>query len=124
MVTCELAARGVRIKEGTLEYALARMSLERERQIQFATTLCLVNAIMDVGNRIVAAVSQSPSNQLNGDVVKKSVEALQKLLLPEEAERTAKKAEKAKDILAREMAGGPIRFRPQNQSGKRGRKRR
>jgi nucleoid-associated protein YgaU len=79
---------------------------------------------MEAGNRIVAAVSQSPSNQLNGDVVKKSIKALQELLLPEEAERTAQQADKAKEILAKEMAGGPIRFRPQSQSKPKGRKRR
>ena len=93
--------------------------MERERQVHFATTLCMVNAIMEVGNRIVAAVSESPSNQLNGDVVQKSIKALQELLLPEEAERTAKKAEDAKGKLAKELAGGPIRFRAMSQPKRR-----
>lgn len=100
------------------------MALERERQVHFATTLCIVNAIMEVGNRVVAAMSDTPASQLNGDVVKKSIQALQELLVPEEAERTERKAKEAKEKLAKEASRGPIKFRTQSQSGNKGRRKR
>lgn len=117
---CDLIARGVRLELGSPEEAFARISLERERHVQFVSTLAIVNAITQSANGIISAITSSPANQQGGDAVSKAIEALREALLPEEAERKADSAEKAKLRLQKEMSKGPLKVRPmgQGESGK------
>jgi len=116
--TCELLARGVRYEPGSVEDSFARMGLERERKAQFLTTLAVINAIIETGNRIVAATTQSAAPQGN-DTLQKTLDLLRSMLLPAEAERLDKKARMAKRYLEGEVQRGPVKFRPMSRPRKR-----
>jgi hypothetical protein len=111
LITCQMIARGLKYESGSLEEHCTRVAFENDRKVSFLTTLTMVNAIVETGNRIVAAITQSPSNQLSGDNVKKSMEALKDLLLPEDNERKKRQAAKARKRLVEEVQQGPIKFK-------------
>lgn len=118
VATCELLSRGVKYEVGTPDDTFARIGLERQKKIQYAQTQVIVNAIITVGNSIAAAVSGS-SNDGGGKALSQSLDTLQELLMPEEAEKKAKQATRAKDLLAREVSKGPIKFTKMGRQGKR-----
>lgn len=70
-------------------------------------TVC--NAIISVGNNIVAAVSKGESQ--GGDALKKSIEALQKSLVPHWSEDSDKKAKIARQKLMAEVQRGPLKIK-------------
>jgi len=115
--TCELLSRGVKYEMGTPEDTFARIGLERQKKIQYAQTQVIVNAIITVGNSIAAAVSGG-ANDGGGKALTQSIEALQELLMPEEAEKKAKQAARAKDLLEREIKRGPIKITKMGGRGK------
>lgn len=113
-----MLARGLKYEDGSLEDTFARMAIERERKAAFLTTLAVVNAIIESGNRVVAAVSQSASPQ-GGDTLQKTLDALRTLLLPAEAEKADRQAQKAKRLLEEEVLKGPLKIRPMSRPRKR-----
>ena len=88
---------------------MARHALKRESQIQFLTTLCLINAIISTGNNVAAAVSGGDAPV--GDTLKKTTDQLRDLLLPELAESRDEAAARIKDELEKEMNRGPLKVR-------------
>lgn len=83
------------------------------------TTLSIVNAIISVGNGLIAAQSggSSPTSN-NGDNLKKSLESLRDLLLPEDKTEKVRRDKRVIDILAAEAAKGPIQVRKMSTSSK------
>lgn len=123
LAMCELMARGVKYEFGSMEETFARVALERDRSVRYAETLAVVNAIIEVGNALASAVTGSPAPQsTKGSGLKKVMESLRSLLMPELAERTERDAEKAKAVLAAEIEKGPITIRSMAYSRRRGRK--
>lgn len=96
---------------GSIEDRFARLALERERRAAYTQTIVLVNAIMAVGNGIASAVSGTPAES-GDDKLKKSLDSLRELLLPEEAQRAERRASKARETLDKEISRGPIKVRP------------
>ncbi len=92
--------------------------MERDRKARFLETLAVVNAIVEVGNRIVSAINQSPGQSGEGSL-KKTVEALKDVLLPENGEDREKESLKARKKLEDEIKKGPIKFRALTQPKKR-----
>lgn len=77
----------------------------REQSIHFLTTLSIVNAIMQVGNVIVSGGSSD-----NGrDQLKKTMDTLRDLLLPENIAEKESAAQRALALLDKEVAGGPLK---------------
>lgn len=109
--TFQMMARGLRYEPGSMEDTFARIGLETERRVEYIKTLAIVNAIIGVGNHIVAALSQSPGDSKGGESITKTLEVLKSLLLPEDKERTEDKAKRARRLLEQEAAKGPIKFR-------------
>lgn len=109
--SCELLARGIHYEVGSIEDRFARLALERERRASYTQTIVLVNAIMAVGNGIASAVRGTP-NESGDDKLKKSLDALREMLLPEDAQRAERRASKARETLDKEISRGPIKVRP------------
>ena len=84
--------------------------MERDRKARFLETLAVVNAIVEVGNRIVSAVTQSPGQSGEGSL-KKTIEALKDVLIPDNHEDRDQKALEARKKLEDEIRKGPIKFR-------------
>lgn len=82
----------------------------REQQARYLTTLTHINAIMQVGNSIIAASAgeQAPS----GDGLSKSLKALKEILMPESVWDSEAKAKRAMDLLQSEVAKGGMTVRP------------
>jgi hypothetical protein len=109
--TFQMLSRGLRYEPGSMEDTFARIGLETERRVEYIKTLAIVNAIISVGNHVVAAITQSPGDAKGGDSVTKTLEALKEMLLPEDKERTESKAQRARRVLEEEATKGPIKFR-------------
>jgi len=88
----------------------------RTQNIQFMTTLAIVNAIIHIGNSIAAVVSGGSSG--NADGLKKSLDSLRELLLPEDVVRKESEAERALKVLTAESAKGPLTVRSMSSSKK------
>jgi len=112
MTTCQLFARGLTYKAGSLEDTFARSAIETERRVELAKTMVIVNAIIGVGNHIASAVAGGSSSKKNLDSLNNSLGILKQLLVPEEATNLENEAEKAKALLKREAESGPISFVP------------
>lgn len=97
---------------GSPREALAMSAFFRNQNIQFMTTLSIVNAIIHVGNSIAAASSGSNPSSGGADTLKKSMESLRDLLLPEDVNEKESKAERALKMLTEEAAKGPLMVRP------------
>lgn len=108
---CELLARGVKYEVGSTDSTFARIGIERERQVKYTQTIAIVNAIMTMGTAVVSAITQTP-NQSSGDKLKKVLDHLRDLLLPELAEQREKDADRVKELLHREVEQGPIKVTP------------
>lgn len=72
--------------------------------------MAVCNAIISTGNAVASAVTKSESPQGN-DALKKSIDAVQKMLVPHWAEDTDRKAKKAREVLTREVARGPLKIK-------------
>ena len=94
-----------------MESTFANIALERERQIDYAKTTAVVNAIISVGNAVVSAVTGSAGSS-DGDKLKKTMDNLRNLMLPELAEKAERDAGRVKTILEREASQGPITLTP------------
>lgn len=96
---------------GSTQEAVAMSAFFRNQQIQFMTTLSIVNAIIQVGNSIAASVSGGNSSG-GTDNLKKTMESLRDLLLPEDVKEKESKVERALKLLTEEAAKGPLTVRP------------
>lgn len=106
---------------GSLKDLCSRIGMERERLARYSETLAIVNAIISVGNALVATISHTPAQQS----VKKGkdvMELLKELLLPQVAENNERDAEKVKARLKAELDKGPFKVRSMAYSKRRGRK--
>jgi flagellar motor component MotA len=81
--------------------------VHRRAEIEYLKLMAVINAIIATGNSIAAAVTGNESS--GGDSVNKTLESLKELLLPHWKEEQDRKAIKAKELLRKEVAGGPIR---------------
>lgn len=94
---------------GSPRESLAIAAHFRTQQIQFMTTLAIVNAIIHIGNSIAATVSGGSSG--NADGLKKTMEALKDLLLPDDVAQKESQAQRALKILTEESTKGPLKVR-------------
>ena len=88
----------------------------RNQNIQFMTTLAIVNAIIHIGNSIAAVVSGGSAG--NSDGLKKTLDSLREVLLPEDVQRKESQAERALKVLTEEAAKGPLKVRSMSNSRK------
>lgn len=88
----------------------------RNQNIQFMTTLALVNAIIQIGNSIAAASSGGQASSGGADSLKKTMESLRDLLLPEDKVQKDSQAEKALKVLKDEVAKGALRVTAKSSS--------
>jgi len=88
----------------------------RNQNIQFMTTLAIVNAIIHIGNSIAAVVSGGSAG--NSDGLKKTLDSLREVLLPEDVQRKESQAERALKVLTEEAAKGPLKVRSMSSSRK------
>lgn len=104
-----MASAGLRYELGSLEEGLARRAFERESEIEFLKLMSVCNAILSAGNQVTAAVNkgESPGN----DALKKSLDAVQKLLVPHWAEDTDRRAKKVRETLVEEVSRGPLKIK-------------
>jgi hypothetical protein len=103
-------ASGIKHTWGSLEESLAILGTQRRAEIEFRKTLTIVNAILEVGNRIVAAVSQSDAPS-SGKALQKGVESLQELMLPHLGDNRDRQAAKIKKVLEEEHSKGPLKIK-------------
>lgn len=81
--------------------------------------MAIVNAIICAGNQISAATTGGDSG--GSDKLNQTLEALRDLLLPQLKAEKDRKAARAKEILAKEVAGGPIQVQVVGKGKKHGR---
>jgi len=93
-----------------LEESLARRAFERNAEIEFLKVMAVCNAIITTGSNIAAAVTKSDMGG-SGDALKKSIDALQKMLVPHWAEETDKRAKAAREKLVKEVSRGPLKIK-------------
>ena len=89
---------------------MAIVGAQRQADIDFRKLLLVVNAILEVGNRIVAAVSHSEAPS-SGKGLQKEVETLQELMLPHHGDAKTKRAAEVKKVLEKVYAGGPLKIK-------------
>ena len=88
---------------------MAINAINRKSEIEYLKIMAVVNAIIGVGNHIASAVSGGEGG--GGDKLKDTLDTLKGLLLPHFREEQDRKAAKAKEMLVREVAGGPIQVK-------------
>ena len=98
--------RGLNLEFGSQEEAFALKAFFREQRIRYAETLCLVNAIIVARNGIIAAVAHAEPSA--SDALDKSLRSLRELLFPKDQGKVDRIAQKAQELLAKEMANGPL----------------
>jgi hypothetical protein len=108
---------GVKLEHDSLEESLARVAFEKHAEIEFLKVMAICNAVMTGSQAIMSQIAGGQN--VSTDALKKSIDALQKLLLPHWAEDTKKKAEKAKQTLMREVSRGPLKVKVVSRSKKR-----
>jgi hypothetical protein len=81
--------------------------------------MAIVNAIIAAGNYIASAVTGGEAS--SNDKLQKTLDSLKETLLPQYKEERKRKAEKAKELLTKEVAGGPIRVKVVGKDKKHGR---
>lgn len=82
--------------------------------------MAICNAIMTGSQAVMSQIAGGQN--VNTDAMKKSIDALQRLLLPHWAEDTKKKAEKARQTLMREVARGPLKVKVVSRGSKKRRR--
>ena len=93
------------------------MGFVHQQNVQFVTTMSIINAIIYVGNNIVASGSEGGTSG-GPDNLKKVIGMLRDLLLPEDVAEKDKRAKKVMDMLEAEVNKGPIKVRPMSTSKK------
>lgn len=85
------------------------IAYQRNAEIDYLKLIVIVNAIIQTGNRIAAAVTGGESS--GQDALRKSLDALEKIMLPHRSEERDHRAAQVKKILEREMKGGPLKVK-------------
>lgn len=86
------------------------------------TTLTIINAIINVGNGIIAAIGGGGSNSGNSDKFGKLLEEFKDLVLPDDLKEKESREQRMLDKLKTEVAKGPVRVIPKaTTSNKKGR---
>lgn len=88
---------------------MAVVALERRNEIEYIKLVTTINAIIHAGNAVVAAVTGQTNPE--GDALKKSLEGVRKMLLPQNEEALQSKAERAKELLTQEASKGPLKIK-------------
>ncbi len=83
------------------------MALKRQSEIEFLKLMCTINAIIGLGNSLASTLSGSGGS--GNDSLNKSIDALKELLLPHWKEEKDVRAKKARELLEKEVSGGPIK---------------
>jgi hypothetical protein len=106
-----------------MEESIAIAAFNREQRVHFMTTLTIINAIINVGNGIIAAVGGGGSNSGNSDKFAKILEEFRELVLPDDLKEKESREQKMLDKLKTEVAKGPVRVIPKatTSSNKKGR---
>ena len=86
---------------------MALNAIKRRAEIEYLKLMAVVNAIISVGNHVSAAVTKGDAG--GSDALNKTLDTLRELMFPSIKEEQDLKAKKAKELLAKEMAGGPIK---------------
>ena len=94
---------------GSLEEGLAVTAINRRAEIEFLKLTVVVNAIISVGNGIVAAISKSDGS--SSDALNKSIDGLKELLLPHWSEEKNRKAAQVRKIMVEELNRGPLKVK-------------
>jgi len=87
-------------------------AFNRRQEIHFMTTLSIINAIINVGNGIISAVSGGSSSSGSSDNFKKTLDAFRELMFPEDEGKKEDRDKKIIDKLTAEAAKGPIKVKP------------
>ena len=101
-----------------MQEALAIAAIIRRQNVQFMTTLTVVNAIIQIGNGIISANSGGGAPSGGADNLQKSLSALRDLLVPEDVLEKEKKAKRVKELLEKEVSKGSFKVRPMVSSKK------
>jgi len=101
---------------GGRKEAIAISALNRRNSIHFMATLAIINAIINAGNGIAAALSGGSGSSGGGDTLKKSIDTLRDLLLPEDATKIEERARRIQDKLQAAADEGPISVRAASSS--------
>jgi hypothetical protein len=104
-----LISRGVRLEYGSLEESLAINAIHQKAELEYLKIMAVVNAIIGVGNQISSSITKS--DYTGNDKLNKVLDTLKEVLLPQYKEEQSRKAAKAKDLLSKEVSGGPIRIK-------------
>jgi hypothetical protein len=88
-----------------------------QQNVQFVTTMAIINAIIYAGNNIVASNSEANSSG-GAEHLKKVISLMTDLLLPKDDRETQKRADQVKELLEKEINKGPIKVRPMARSVK------
>lgn len=97
---------GLELPIGSIKETLAINAFKDKQQTKYIETLLIVNTIIEVGNRIAAAVT---NNQHNGsNTLKELLDTYKELLIPEFSEEKDRKAKRFKEIMERENSSGPF----------------
>lgn len=91
--------------------SLAIKAIQRENNIRLLTTVSIINAIIHTGNMIGAAVSGGSSSSDSGEALKKTLENLEKSLMPQSREHLEKRSKEVKRILEEETSRGPFKVK-------------
>jgi len=110
----ELFLSGRDVEINSTQESIAIVALRRRNNIKLVTTMSIINAIIHASDKIAYAVSTGATSPPTGEGLKKSVEQLQTLLVPEYGEEIERKAERFKKLLIKEAEGGPINIRAIN----------
>jgi len=101
--------RGVMHKFGSLEESLALWAMNRENEVEYLKILCIISAIMGVGNNLAAVLSGSASPS-GSDNLTKLLDSLQSMMMPHRKEEMEKKVEKYQEIMREEHLRGELKF--------------
>lgn len=71
--------------------------------------MAICNAIISTGGNIISAINKGEGS--GGDALKKSVDAVQNMLVPHWAEDTKKRAARARETLIKEASRGQIKIK-------------
>ena len=87
-------------------------AITHQQNVHFLTTLCIINAIIHTGNTIaVASTGGGSGGSESGDALRKSIDELTKVLLPQTEESLAKKVEHVKKLMEEETSRGAFKVK-------------
>jgi hypothetical protein len=80
--------------------------IQRREEIEYLKLMAIVNAIITAGNKIAAAVTSSEFT--GSDSLNKLLDIIKEQMMPQNKEALEERARKIKEMLEKEVAGGPI----------------